>query len=646
MENYVNAVKVMAIDEIANAKSGHPGMAISASRIVCALYKNILNVSPNEPKFINRDRVVFSAGHCSALIYSILHFCGYNVSIDDLKNFRKYGSKTAGHPEFNVCEGVDASTGPLGQGVAMAVGMAMAERHMAEIFNKPNYNVMDHYTYVVCGEGCLMEGVSYEACSLAGLHKLNKLIIIYDCNQITMDGQSSIALNENLCKRFESQGFNCIKIKENASVEEISFAIASAKKSDKPSFIIVPSIIGEGTKVQGTNKAHGTPLTIDEAVEYRQSLGFSNMLFDVPKNVYNDFKEVKTRGEKLVKDYSKMLNNYRKEYALEYEKLKKYLNNDFSFNIKLKENELISGRDLGAMALNQVGDTVDNLFGGTADLMISTKAYLNNGGDFSCKNYSGKNIHFGVREFAMSAISCGIALHGGLIPFCSTFLSFSDYMKSSIRLCALMKLKVIYIFTHDSIEVGEDGPTHQPIEQIDALRSIPNLQVFRSSCAGEVKYAYEQALKSDLPTVIILSKNKLPIIKTNAKNMGNGAYIVTKCEKPLVNIIATGLEVGLGLELVETLKKKRIGANLISIVNDVKFAKLSNKKKNEIVLPNILNVVIETSTAYTLSRLFTDDCLVFNIDRFGASGDKNTLYKVFGFDKDKIAKKIMARIKK
>ncbi|MGN1227665.1 MAG: 1-deoxy-D-xylulose-5-phosphate synthase N-terminal domain-containing protein, partial [Christensenellales bacterium] len=375
MKEAIDGLRVLAIDEIANAKSGHPGMALSASAIVYALYKNVLNVAPTDANFINRDRVVFSAGHCSALVYAVLHLCGYNVTLDDLKSFRKYGSKTAGHPEYNVCEGVDASTGPLGQGIAMAVGMAMAERHLAERFNKDGFNVIDHYTFVVCGEGCLMEGVSYEACSLAGHHKLNKLIILYDCNKVTMDGGSEIAFNEDLCKRFEAQGFNCITVKERNSVTEITEAINEAKRSDKPSFIIVPSVIGEGTRVEGTNKAHGTPLTVDEAIEFREKLGFDNQLFNLPKSVYDDFATVKEKGKKIVDDYNAMLLLYKKKHKKDYEEFVKCLNNDFDYNINLNVKDEISGRDLGQYALRELNKKAHNLFGGTADLMTSTKAY-------------------------------------------------------------------------------------------------------------------------------------------------------------------------------------------------------------------------------------------------------------------------------
>lgn len=644
MKQGIDAVKVLAIDQIANAKSGHPGMAISASTIAYTLYKNVLKIAPSEPNFVNRDRVVFSAGHCSALVYSILHLCGYDLGIEDLRDFRKYGSKTPGHPEIDACAGIDASTGPLGQGIAMGVGMAMAERHLASIYNKPNFPIFDHYTYVVCGEGCLMEGVSYEACSLAGLHKLNKLIILYDCNKITMDGNSEIALNEDLCKRFEAQGFNTIVVKERNSVAEIGMAIAKAKQSDKPTFIVVPSVIGEGTKVEGTNKAHGTPLTVDEAVAFRTSLGFGESLFSIPNEIYKEFEDVKVRGERLVASYNEMLDSYKKKYKKEYNELSKCFNGGFDFNFDLNIKEQISGRDLGQYALKCLNDKVPNLFGGTADLMTSTKAYIIGGGDFSCDSPNGKNIHFGVREFSMNAICNGIALHGGLVPFCSTFLVFSDYMKASIRLSALMKLKIIYVFSHDSIEVGEDGPTHQPIEQIDALRSIPNLQVFRPACGSEVGYAYSQAYKYDGPTAIILSKNKLQNYTVSDKEMSKGAYLVNKAKKPIANIFATGLEVGFALKVLDKLVEKGQDANIISVVNKKTFDNLSQRDKDKIVTNKLLtNVVIEASSALTLGDLAGPNGLLINIDHFGASGDRDTLYKTYGFDAEVVADKIIKK---
>ncbi|MBQ8749359.1 MAG: transketolase [Clostridia bacterium] len=640
----INAIKVLAIDQIANAKSGHLGMAISASPIVYALYKNILNIAPNEPNFINRDRVIFSAGHCSSLIYSILHLCGFNVTLDDLKSFRKYGSKTAGHPEYNICEGVDATTGPLGQGIAIAVGMAMAERHLASKYNKPNFNLIDHYTYVVCGEGCLMEGVSYEACSLAGLHKLNKLIIIYDCNKITMDGSSEISFNEDLCKRFEAQGFDTIVVKTRNSVTEITTAIEQAKRSDKPTFIVVPSIIGEGTCYAGTNKAHGSPLDLNEAIKFRESCGFSDELFEIDKKYYKHFEDIKEKGKKMVADYNKMLDKYRKAYKKEYNDFINALNNDFKPSINLHIKEEIAGRDLGQYALRELNSNVSNLFGGSADVMTSTKAYLIDESEFSATNYAGKNIRFGVREFAMSAICNGIALHKGLVPFCATFLAFSDYMKASIRLSALMKLKVIYIFTHDSICVGEDGPTHQPIEQLDCLRNIPNLQVFRPCCGSEVGYAYMSAYEYDGPTAIILSRNNLAILTAKQTDMQKGAYIVHKAKKAIANVIATGLEVGLGQKVIQELNAKGLDANLISIVNKNNFDKLTIKEKHKIINSSIkTNVVIEASSATTLANLCGTNGLIFNISEFGASGDAETLYKAYGFDAKTIAEKIMEK---
>ncbi len=641
--NGLNALKALAIDEIANAKSGHPGMALSASRVVYALYKNVLNVAPTQGNFINRDRVVFSAGHCSALVYAVLHMCGFKVSLDDLKAFRKYGSITCGHPEFGVCDGVDASTGPLGQGIAMAVGMAMAERHMASKFNKGGFNLIDHYTYAICGEGCLMEGVSYEACSLAGLHKLNKLIIIYDCNKITMDGSSELAFNEDLHKRFEAQGFNVLEVESGASVEEITAVIQRAKQcKDKPSFIIVPSIIGEGTKVAGTNKAHGTPLKLEEAIEFRQSLGFSSELFDIPKECYADFECVNANGQKLLSDYNAMLNNYKKQHKKDYKAFMDALAGEYDVNIDLNIKEEIAGRDLGQYALRELNKQVPNLFGGTADLMTSTKAYLIDELSFSPLSPKGKNIHFGVREFGMGAICNGIALHGGLVPFCSTFLVFSDYMKASIRLSALMKQRVIYVFTHDSIEVGEDGPTHQPIEQLDALRSVPNLQVFRPCCGNEVGFAYMQAMRYNGPTAIVLSKNKLPIVRVKLADMEKGAYLVHKAKKPIANIIATGLEVGLALKVLDVLNEKGQDANVISVVDKGAFDLLDEKEKAKIIDKSLkTNTVIEASSAGTLADLAGLNGLVYNIKRFGASGDKNTLYKALGFDAEYIAVKIM-----
>ena len=637
----INTLRALSGDMTAEAKSGHPGMALGVAPVVYALYHDIAKINPANPKFFDRDRIVFSAGHCSAVIYSALHLSGYDLTIDDLKNFRSLGSKTPGHPEFGLTPGVDCTSGPLGQGVATAVGLAIAERHLAERFNKEDVELINHYTYAIVGEGCLMEGISYEACSIAGNLKLNKLIVIYDCNNISIDGSTSITFTEDLKSRFTAQGFNVTKVDvENDGYEGIVNAIKQAKQSDKPSFIIVPSIIGYGSVNEGKNKSHGTPLSYEEAEALRIKFNLDKTPFSVSKEVYNDFSIVKKNGLKAQKEYNAKVSYYKKKYKEYYKEFQKLFTSDIDI-INLDVDEAIAGRDLGQVALNKMATLTNNLIGGTADLASSTKQYITGGGDMKYDLYSSKNIRYGIREFAMGAITNGLALHGGLVPFCSTFLVFSDYLKAAIRLGALMKLKEMFIFTHDSIEVGEDGETHQPVEQLNTLRMIPGLDVVRPCCGSEVAFAYTHAYKNDRPTAIVLAKSKLLDHISSFKDIEKGAYIIADCKRPCAIILASGNEVGLALKVKQILDSRGCDVRVVSMLCQELFLRQDDKYIKKILPKNFNTIVsIEAGNTSSWKRFVGSKGLCIGIEEFGASGKSKDLYVKYGFDAEVIADKV------
>ena len=625
----VECLRALARDMVANSDSGHLGMSLGASTLVYALFRNCLNVSPKNPDFINRDRVVFSAGHCTPLIYSVLHMCGYDITIEDLKKFRQIDSCTPGHPEVQTC-GIDCSTGALGQGLACAVGLAMAEEHLASIFNKGDLKLFDHYTYAIVGEGCLMEGVSYEAMSLAGENNLSKLIVLYDCNQTTLDGSINNVFDEDLEKRVTAQGFDVFKVKATDDIAGITKAISDAKNSPRPSFIIVPSVLGLGTSLAGSNKAHAMKVTKSDCVSYREQCGLPDEMFNIPVDMYRHYQELQAKAEKMEREYAQTLSEYKRQYKKEFELFTKFVKGDFPLNFNLDFSLTKSGRDAGFQVLNAMFENAPNLFGGSADLASSTKVYLSSGKNFSSSNYSGCNISFGVREFSMACICTGISLHGGLFPFASTFLTFSDYLKPALRMCAQMHAKGLFIFTHDSIRVGEDGASHEPVEQIDALRSIPNLTVFRPSCYAEVLYAYKYAYTNDGPTVVILSKEALPIISPAESDMADGVYAVYRAENPCCNILASGYEMHLALEVRENIKKLGYDANVYSILRMPKKYSLNSAVN--------VNCVIECSSAYTLSSLINPCGMLVCTRDFGLSGRGDNVYLRRGFSAEKITK--------
>lgn len=645
----VDNIRSLGIDMINEAKSGHPGIVLGAAPIIYTLYGRYLNINPKEPYWINRDRFVLSAGHGSALLYATLFMAGYNITIDDLKKFRQTASITPGHPEYNVTPGVDASTGPLGQGLGTAVGMAIAEKYLENRYNKKN-KVINYHTYVLCSDGDLMEGISYEAASLAGHLKLNKLIVLYDSNNVSLDGPTNITFTENIQTRFIAMGWNTIIVNDGNNINEISKAIAKAKNSDKPTLIEVKTMIGKYSKYQGTNKVHGAPLEIEDLKNIKKALNIRDIPFSISNDAIMKFQtNIINRYEEIHKDWMNAFNLLDKNLQ---EELVNIINNETSINLKELEFDLPkeafeATRLTGGKILNAISKVTPLLIGGSADLASSTKTKLVDEADIQATNYNGRNINFGVREHAMGAILNGLAL-SGLRPFGSTFLAFADYLKPAIRMSALMNLPVIYIFTHDSISVGEDGPTHQPIEQLTMLRSIPNLEVFRPADANEVIGTYKTVMaKKEGPSAIILGRNDIPILEnTKVKEIKNGAYIV-KNEDTKLNaiIIATGEEVSLALEVAENLTGKGYGIRVVSMPSIERYETTKEEYKELILPATIKKFVVEKSTSHPWYKYVYNENYLFNINNFGISGIYTDLNKQFGFIVKSIEEKIEKLIK-
>ena len=651
-ENEINQGKIidqlrcLGIDMISEANSGHPGIVLGAAPILYALYAHHLRFDPTDPNYFNRDRFVMSAGHGSALLYATLYLAGFPITLDDLKNFRQIDSITPGHPEYGVTPGVDASTGPLGQGIAMAVGMAMAEANLRARYNNGKKEVIDHYTYVLAGDGDLMEGVSYEACSLAGTLKLNKLIVLYDSNDVCLDGKTSMTFNDNISMRFISLGWNVVTVSDGDSYEAISRAIDEAKNStDKPTLIEIKTVIGKHSSLEGTNLVHGSPLSKEEITAIKEKLGVRDIPFTVSQNICDDFRYfVEKRCSSLSEKFDKTVASLSEE---EQEELKFFMGNDKAIPIKNfiytpTEDLLESPRDTSSRLLNSVVKDSPFILGGSADLFAANRTYIKDAGDFSANNYLGKNIFFGVREHAMGAILNGLALSGFRV-YGSTFLSFSDYMKPAIRMAAMMKLPVIYIFTHDSISVGEDGPTHQPVEQLLGLRSTPNLEVFRPADANEVIGSYKAISEMSFgPSVITLSRNKLPILKTtNVVGVSHGGYVVFDTErKPSGIVIATGEEVHQAIEVAKRLLVKGIAIRVVSMPNLNRFLKQDEEYIESVLPVEVRKIVVEAGSSFSWNRLIFNDKYLITLDTFGASGKKDDVYKKFGFDVDSLEEKI------
>ncbi len=650
----VNTLRVLSAECIDKANSGHPGIALGAAPIAYSLFSNHLTFNPQDPAFDNRDRFVLSAGHGSMLYYSLLHLFGYKLTIDDLKNFRQLNSKTPGHPEVEITPGIEVATGPLGQGVANAVGMAIAERHLAAKFNRENFNLVDHYTYVLCGDGCMEEGIEYEAAALAGALKLNKLIVLYDKNDITIEGNTALVSAEDVGARHVAQGWNVINVSDGNNLQEVARAITKAKKqTEKPSLIICQTEIGFGSPWQSTAKVHGSPLGEENIQILKENLGWTYPPFTVPEEIQPVIKKVINKGKRAEKKWKNLFKEYESQYhdlALEYKdwmsgKIPEFDHSEFLTTCGKKEATRASSSNV----LNFLADKVPNLFGGSADLGPSNLSVMKNREYFSPATPLGSNVHYGIREHAMAAISNGIARHGGLIPYCSTFFVFSDYMKNSIRLSALMDARVIYILTHDSIGVGEDGPTHQPIEHLAALRSIPNLNVYRPADATETFYSWIRALKTNGPSALILSRQGLEHSGLANDGVLKGGYIIADSKKstPDCLLIASGSEVEICLNAKKVLEEKNIDARVISIPCMELFEKQTAKYK-ESVLPQKVKarVCIEAGTEAYWHKYAGSDGAIISINQFGQSAPAKQLYELYGLTVENVCEKAIKLINK
>ena len=646
-EKIINQIRSLGIDMIHEANSGHPGIVLGAAPIIYTVYAHHLRVNPQNPNYFNRDRFVMSAGHGSALLYATLYLAGYDLSLEDLKQFRQIDSKTPGHPEYGRTPGVDCTTGPLGQGFATAVGMAMAEANLRTRYP----NLIDYNTYVLCGDGDLMEGISYEAASLAGTLKLHKLIVLYDSNNICLDGKTSDTFNDNISMRFISQGWNVITVEDGNSFELINKAIEEAKTStDKPTLIEIKTTIGKYSLLEGTNKIHGTPPTEEDITQMKEKMGVRNIPFAISQNILEEFQYImKERCENIQSNWEEKLINEPDEVK---EELSYFMNPNKKIELKdlfydTPENGIESTRDTSSKILNAYVKDIPYLIGGAADLFAANKTYIQDGGNFQSDNYLGKNIYYGVREHAMGAISNGLALCG-FRPYASTFLSFSDYLKPAMRLTAMMNLSNIYIFTHDSISVGEDGPTHQPIEQLLALRTLPNLDVFRPADANEVIGSYKAIFEKESgPSAITLARNNVPILEeTKANEVEKGAYIaLDTMKKPMGIIMSSGEELHLVLEVAKRLKTKGIDIRVVSVPNLGRFLKQSDEYIEDLLPVEVRKIVVEASSSFSWNKLIYNSKYIITIDEFGASGKKEDVYKKYGFDVDSLEERIEQLLK-
>lgn len=652
----VNAIRVLSADAVQKANSGHPGLPLGAAAIGYELWANHMNHNPKNPSWENRDRFVLSGGHGSTLLYSLLHLFGYGLTLDDLKNFRQWGSKTPGHPEYGVTTGVEASTGPLGAGMAMAVGMAMAETHLAVKFNKEGYPVVDHYTYVLGGDGCMMEGINYEAFSLAGTLKLNKLIVLYDSNKISIEGNTDIAFTEDVPARFKAMGFKVLEVKDGNDISEIGKAIEEAKEDkESPSFIKINTKIGFGSPKEGSADVHGAPLGADNIIAMKKTLGWpSEEPFFVPDEVYENYKAKAENLAKKEEEWNKLFKDYCEkfpemktlwdEYKDETKACKLLDDKDFwSYEEKADATRNLSGK-----VLNKLSAKLPTLFGGSADLAPSNKSYVNGAGDYSAENYAGRNVHFGVRELAMTGIGNGLVLHG-LKAYVSTFFVFSDYVKPMARLASLMEIPLTFILTHDSIGVGEDGPTHEPIEQLAEFRAMPNFNVFRPADATETIAAWYSAVTSkETPTALVLTRQNLPQLAGSSKEALKGGYIVADSSKetPDAIIIASGSEVSLSIEAKEALAKEGIDVRVVSMPCMDIFEKQPLEYKEK-VLPKAVRarVAVEALSEFGWGKYVGLDGKTVCLDRFGASAPADVLFKEFGFTVDNVVKAVKEVIK-
>ncbi|MEI5906734.1 transketolase [Bacillus spongiae] len=655
----INTIRTLSIDAIEKANSGHPGMPMGAAPMAYTLWTEFMNHNPKNPDWMNRDRFVLSAGHGSMLLYSLLHLSGYDLPMEEIKNFRQWGSKTPGHPEYGHTVGVEATTGPLGQGIAMAVGMAMAERHLAGVYNKDGFNIVDHFTYSICGDGDLMEGVSAEASSLAAHLKLGRLVVLYDSNDISLDGDLDRSFSESVKGRYESYGWQYLRVEDGTDVNEIAKALEEARLDlDRPTLIEVKTVIGFGSPNRaGTSGVHGAPLGAEERTLTKQSYewGFEND-FHVPDEVYNRFDEkIVQKGKQTEEKWNELFSQYKESYpelAKQFETaMKGELSPGWDKNLPVyEEGSSLASRASSGEVLNAIAQSLPSFIGGSADLAGSNKTMIKGEKDFTPESYDGRNIWFGVREFAMGAALNGMALHGGLNVFGGTFFVFSDYLRPAIRLSALMGLPVTYVFTHDSIAVGEDGPTHEPIEQLPSLRAIPNLSVIRPADGNETAAAWKSAVSSkNKPSLLVLTRQNLPTIPGSvdkaAEGVEKGAYVISASGKAEADalLLAAGSEVGLAVEAQKALLEEGIDVSVVSMPAWDRFEEQSAEYKNSVIPKTVKKrLAIEMAAPLGWDRYVGDEGDILAINGFGASAPGDKIMKEYGFTVENVVSRVKA----
>ncbi len=639
----ISTLRVLSAEAVEKANSGHPGLPLGSAPMAYTLWSKVMKHNPKDSKWVNRDRFILSAGHGSAMLYSLIHLFGYGLPMEELQNFRQLDSLTPGHPEYGHTVGVEATTGPLGQGISNGVGMAMAEAHLASVFNKEGHNVIDHYTYLLCGDGDLMEGIAYEAVSLAGTLGLGKLIILYDDNSITIEGSTDLAFTEDVSKRFEAMGWETLHVVDGNDIKDIEEKINQAKKNlTQPTLIKITTEIGYGSPAhQGKASAHGAPLGADNMVEFKDFITWTEEgEFVVPNPVRQHMETIIEKGQKEQENWNKQFEEYKKAYPELASELESWLNLELPMEY-LNSEEFWSfekdsaTRESSGVIINRIADHIPNLFGGSADLAPSTKTFMNKRQSFSKDNYSGSNIHFGVREHAMAGIVNGLALHGGLRPYGATFFIFSDYMKPSMRLSGLMNLPVAYVLTHDSIGVGEDGPTHQPIEQLAMLRAMPNFTTFRPADARETAAGWYTALTSKTtPTGLVLTRQTLPNLEGTGRGALKGGYVVRKETKELeIILMASGSELQLAYKAASIIEEKEnVGVRVVSMPSLELFEKQSEEYKSEVLPKGIRKrLAVEAGSSFGWHKYVGLDGRVISIDGFGASAPANLLFEKFNF---------------
>lgn len=655
----VNAIRVLSAEAIQKAKSGHPGLPMGTAAFSYNLWAEHMKHNPKNPEWINRDRFVLSAGHGSMLVYSLLYLFGYGLELEDLKQFRQYGSKTPGHPEHGHTKGVETTTGPLGQGFANGVGMAIAEEYLAGRFNKPDLNIIDHYTYVLSGDGCMMEGITSEAASLAGTLRLGKLIVMYDSNSISIEGNTDIAFREDVAKRFEAYGWQVIKVSDGNDTAAFSNAVSEAKsEKEKPSLIIITTQIGYGCPAkQGKPSAHGEPLGDENVRLTKENLGWNTEEpFFVPEELKAYMSDKVNSLGKYQEEWDRLWNRYSNEHPKSTAELKKWFsspNLDYLLEDKdfwSYDDKPLATRIASETILNRLSKVVPNLIGGSADLSPSNKTIMKDRGNFTTENKKGSNMHFGVREHAMAAIANGMAVHGGLIPYVATFFVFSDYMKGAMRISAIMKQRVVYVLTHDSIGVGEDGPTHQPIEQLAALRSMPGFNVFRPADLKETAAAWYYAVNGEsAPTALVLSRQNMPSYAETGKDALKGGYVIADAEngKPDIILISSGAELELVYEAAKNLKEKGINARVVSMPSFELFDAQPAEYREKVLPSNIrARLAVEAGSSFGWHKYIGIDGDIIAMDDFGTSGPYEVLFEKYGFSTGNVVERALKLLKK